>query len=44
MSIKNIFDKFFYLEELEEEAPAQSQVAQKQVPMLRFCGNIRDTR
>ena len=32
MSIKNIFDKFFYLEELEEEAPVQSQVAQKQVP------------
>ena len=32
MSIKNIFDKFFYLEEVEEEAPAQTQVAQKQVP------------
>ncbi|MGN7477250.1 cell division protein SepF [Solibacillus silvestris] len=33
MSIKNIFDKFFYLEEMEDEyAPAQTQAAQKQGP------------
>ena len=33
MSIKNIFDKFFYLEELEEDyAPAQTQTSQKQAP------------
>lgn len=33
MSIKNIFDKFFYLEEIEEEyAPAQTQAVQKQSP------------
>lgn len=33
MSIKNIFDKFFYLEEAEEEhALEQSQPAEKQVP------------
>lgn len=33
MSIKNIFDKFFYLEEIEEEyAPAQTQPVQKQAP------------
>ena len=30
MSIKNIFDKFFYLEEIEEDAPAQTQTVQKQ--------------
>lgn len=33
MSIKNIFDKFFYLEEIEEDyAPAQTQTVQKQAP------------
>ena len=33
MSIKNIFDKFFYLEELEEEYDqAQTQTSQKQTP------------
>lgn len=33
MSIKNIFDKFFYLEEIEEDyAPAKNQTVQKQAP------------
>ena len=35
MSIKNIFDKFFYLEEVEEEqAPEQAQPAEK--PVQKF--------